>query len=393
MQKRLFITTGSISLVNTLTIIEQTKDNTEYEDTLLILSFHQSAEFISTNKKIANLHNFKEILFFKKEKEVLKSVNFNNYDFIYSVTVSRFYNEYRKHNNVYIFDEGPGSLKSDIRKLTNLKGLYVSKFINKFSFVNEPDNIPNYEMNTAIFNEISSKIIKIFNEQEILETGKNALFIGHYIYRKLGDETAINFYVRNIEYLMDRGYTVYFKAHPRDNDVILPVLLEKYQDNQKFKCLKNSLPIEIYDYNFDIVVGSYSGTLVSIPHYRKISAVNLPLKELYHSSAGLGFKKFFALYDFYVPALSEMDDVIGKDKEIIWARYASIIDKKPLLKDNINLKEILRFYPNVLNDVLFGALGLFCNKTTKNQLKDFGRRNFYKMIEKLLESELKNDKA
>lgn len=380
MKKRLFITTGSISLINAISLIKQTKEK-ESEDTLIILSFSLSDEFKKTNEKIASLVNFKKILYFKKESEIARNINFKDFDEVYSTTAAKLYKKLNNHKNVFIFDEGPGSVRTRLGKFNNIKGIYSTKFIDKFSFVDPPKNAFSAIIDVDVFNKTSKDVLNLFSlANPPLLTNKNVLFIGHYIYRALGDETALSFYKKYIDYFISKGYSVYFKAHPRDNDIILPKLVEDYKNNSNFNLLNNSLPIEIYDFNFDIIAGSYSGTLVSIPHYRKIPAIHLPLKELYSSSVGLGFKQFFALYDEYIPRLDEMEEVIGLDKETIYEKYLQVLKDKPELKDNLRLKKILLYKPNVLKDVFFGFLALFFKKEQKKKLKDIARSDFYKLL-------------
>ena len=381
MKKRLFVSTGSISLINVLAIIEQTKTDEDFQDTLAIISFAQSEEFINSTNKIAGLHKFINIVYFKKERELLNTFNFDDFDIVYSSAFPKFYSKLNKHKFAYVYEEGPGSARSNISTLNSVKGFFITPYINKFSYMYSPKNANIQDINKETFYNISKKIIQLFNENENLETEKNVLFIGHYVYRKLGDNVALDFYKKYISYFIEKGYTVYFKGHPRDNDVILPQIKEFYNNEDKLKFLNNSLPIEIYDYNFDIITGAYSGTLVSIPHFRNIPSINLPLKDLYYAPVGLGFKKFFALYDEYCPSLEEMEDVIGKSKDKIQERYWEIINSKIDLDKHEKLKEIFCYRPNVVLDVICGFVGLFCNEKNKLKIKNFGRRSFYKKID------------
>lgn len=383
MKKRLFITTGSISLVNALIIIDMLKMNEEIsEDTLAVLSFHQSPQFINFTKKIAGLHNFKQISFFNWEKQLKNEFKFQNFDEIYSVPLPKLFKNLNNHKSGYLFDEGPGYASFDMRKYKNLKGYYITTFLDKLRLIDTPKSIPVFEITKEAFFKKSAEIIALLGENEHIQTEKNILFIGHYIYRKLGDNVAIAFYKKYLDYFINKGYTVYFKGHPRDNDVILPILEKEYSGNEKFKLLENALPIEIYNYNFDLIVGAYSGTLVSIPHYRNIPAINLPFKELYHAPVGIGFKQYFALYDEYIPTFNDMEEVIGKSKEEIYQRYLQILDKKPNINNNEKLKRILMYKPNKFNDVVFGILALFVKDANKKaRIKDMGRKSFFKMLE------------
>ncbi len=350
MKKRLFLTTGLISLINALCIIKQNAQ-ADFEDTLVIISFSQDENFVNTNRKIASCHNFSKIYFLKKEKELFSLFDLNNFDCIYSATFSIIYNRLNRYKNLYIFDEGPGSVTTDLTALKNLKGIYSPCFLNKLSIFNVNKNVKRIETDSDVFKKVSKTVVNLLNEDTKPKTSKNVLFIGHYVYRRLSDKKALEFYKKYIDYFINLNYDVYLKTHPRDIDTIVPVLENDYKNNSKFHILKTGLPIEAYDYNFDLVIGSYSGTLVTLAHFRKIPSLQLPMYELYGCNFGLGYKKFFVLYDAYTPKFEEMEDVLSKTKEEIWHRYIKIINKKQKLSDNTELKNIILYKRNILNSL------------------------------------------
>lgn len=375
--KRLFITTGLISLVNALTIIGDSQEN----DDLVILSFNQSEDFINTSNKIAQLHKFDNIMFFKKEKEIVKEINFQAYNELYCATLTKLYPFLKKHPNWSIFEEGPGYAITDLKNCKNLKNCFIAKYLDKFDIIDKENVIKHVPIKKDNFSEISSKILNLMQTPKELVTQRNILFIGHYIYRKLGDEFALKFYKEYINYFMNLGYNVYLKAHPRDKDYILPILEQEFVDNKLFHILDTSLPIEIYSFNFDAVVGAYSGTLVSLPHYNRISAINLPLKELYSTNVGLNYKKFFALYDEYTPSFEEMKDVLSASKERIWERYREIINSKIPIKNNTKLNKIILYKPNLICDIFCHFASYFCfNHMKKQKIQNIARKKFNKMI-------------
>ena len=350
--KRIFITTGLISLVNTLVITRERNAN-NFEDTLVVISFNQSDDFICTQKTIASLHNFKQIFFFKKGKEIFKNIDIKKYDEVYCTTISSsIFKIFQKPKKVFILDEGPGYGIFDMKRFKNVEYCYVTNFLNKFSFPRKSKNTQYSYIDSDTFRKVSSEILKLFSEKDNVKSNKNVLFVGHYIYRKLGNDAALSFYQKYINYFLDKEYNVYFKSHPRDNDIILPKLKEIYAGNKKFNILNTKLPIEIYNFNFDIVTGAYSGVLVSLPHYRNIPSINLPLKELYYTDVGIHYKKFFALYDYYTPTFDEMQDVIGKSKTDIIKRYNEIIKNKLSIEDNIELKKIILYNPYSVKNLL-----------------------------------------
>lgn len=377
--KRLFITTGLISLVNVLAIIDETQE----EDDLIIISFNQNKNFVDTSTQIAKLHNFKNIKFFKKEKELIKEVSFQTYDQIYCATLTRLYPYLKKHPNWNLFEEGPGYAITDLSKCKNLKSCFIANYLNKFDIIDKENKVKHISINKEKFLKISSEILNFMQTPKKLTTQRNVLFIGHYIYRKLGDEFALDFYKKYINYFINLGYNVYLKAHPRDKDYILPKLEQEFSNNKFFHILNTSMPIEIYDYNFDAVIGAYSGTLVSLPHYRNIPAINLQLKELYSTDIGLNYKKFFAIYDEYTPSFDEMENILQDPKTKIWQEYKKIITSKISLKDNLDLNKIILYKPNLINDIFCHFISYLCSsKTFKQKLSNYARKDFEKMIDR-----------
>ena len=104
------------------------------------------------------------------------------------------------------------------------------------------------------------------------------------------------------------------------------------------------------------------------------------MKELYSSDQGIGFKKFFALYEEYIPSFEDMEQVLTEPKSVIWKKYSEIMNKKVPIKDNSLLREILLYKPSVLKDVVFGILAIFFIKPLKLKVKNFARRDFYKLL-------------
>ena len=379
--KRLFITTGLISLVNALVIIRQ--NPIESDDTLAIISFNQSEDFVETQKKIASLHGFSNIVFVKKQKDIFKVFNLNQFDKLYVTSLTNLYKKCNRHKECYFFDEGPGYAFADVSDCRNVKAYCTTNFLNKFSFAKQVKSIPTLELSKDIFCQVSREISEKFNLHDKLNTSKNILFIGHYICREFGNEKALAFYKKYIDYFINLGYNIYFKAHPRDNDDIVPMLKDDYKLQEKFSVLETTLPVEIYDYNFDLIIGPYSGTLISIPHYREIAAVLLPFKELYLGNTGLNFKKFFAICDEYIPTFAQMEQYFNLSKKEMYEQYFEIINCKPIIQENSRLQEVLDYKPNKILDIIFGIFAIFIkDKNKRVSFKNFARKEFFKKLEK-----------
>ena len=113
--RRLFITTGNISLVNILAIINEIGNFDKYEDALVIDTGKGQEEFVDKQLQIASLHKFKKIIADPMINPGVQLVLHNHYkvDEIYLLNHPLHFKTVLplfKNIPITLIDEGAGSL-------------------------------------------------------------------------------------------------------------------------------------------------------------------------------------------------------------------------------------------------------------------------------------------
>ena len=302
-QKRIFITTGILSLLNTLTVIKQI--NKEYEDYLLIVSFYITEEFKDANLKLAKLHNFKEIIIIE-EKELDKKIeqlNLDSFEELYTVTNFNF-----NHKNKNILDEGISIINRDL-ETNDIKYCFIHDYLNIFDFSKNP-KIKYIEKST--FLKICDYAANIYPLAPPILKGKNVLIPSQYIiYDILQDET-LDLYKKIIRKFIDYGFNVYFKFHPRENVIFKENLTKSFREH--FFIFNTALPIEIYNIDFTLIISFFSGTNITIPYFREIPSLSIVPDKVYTSNILPIDWKFLALIiEQNTLTYKEVEDILKKD--------------------------------------------------------------------------------
>ena len=180
---------------------------------------------------------------------------------------------------------------------------------------------------------------------ELNSNDKNIIFLATFCSKKSSQfftfEELMTYQNAIIEKLIEKGYKVYFKPHPRD--------LTEYKDNKNFKILKTKLPLECYNLKDKClaIVSLFSSALCQIYHYQKIAgfcATDLIKKA--ENDIGINIIKEYSpninlllKIDTKSKTFQELRDEINKE-------YLTFIKDKPLLSEN---KTIEKIYENFLN--------------------------------------------
>ena len=207
MKKRLFITTGNLSLLNALTLIKMNKE--KCEDSLIIFSFNMPDKFISANQQMASLANFKKIEWLHDWVET--KFNFDDFDEIYSLAGLKI-----KHPKLYWFDEGFGYVYKSFCSPHFPKKTYYWNYLGKCVSENEAINS---EPDKRCFLQICQEIAqKDTNKIEIPKDKKTVLIAAQYFLNYLYcPEEKLNFYKELSAYCIQKGFHVYLKPHPRED--------------------------------------------------------------------------------------------------------------------------------------------------------------------------------
>lgn len=352
--RRLFLTTGNISLVNDLAIIKQL-NTPNCEDVLFIYSNMKNPMFDTACKKIASLHDFKEIytlygkitdfrrFFIENKLYDFDEIFFSNqYQFI-------FLSEELYPNAKWILtDEGVGSKMARLADLdySKVDKIIMHNYLDKLDFFGLDKNYFNkiIPLNKAIFLDIAKDCEKLCPLNiEITKDKKTIIFCGSW-WEISGLPRDEYICLQNclIEQLIELGYKIYFKPHPRDP--------RKYIDNPAVVIMENTtLPMECYDIDVDAIVSLSSSASLHQMYFRKTPGFSLSLLERIHDETldlrwlDLLFKKMVTEYTTPINELLSVDAKLYSKtelKKILYEKCQNYVNQRPLLSQN---KEIEHF--------------------------------------------------
>lgn len=352
--RRLFITTGNISLINTLAIINKIGSFKNYKDILVIDTGKGQIDFVKKQLEIAKLHNFKRIIVQPKINPGVQLV-LNNYfkvDELYILNHPLHLNTVLPlfpKAKVFLIDEGPGSLLNyNSEKIENLESFITHHYINKLNFCNIDDiNKIKFEpLDINEFRKIAKTLSKKYPiEIKSLNDEKTILYCGIY-WEVTGLDKGTFIKVQNeiINNLLSAGYKILYKPHPRDNEFYG---LDK---NPNVEFITSKFPIELYNLDVLAVVTLSSTTSISMTHYWDIPGfsnilddvikidkndkINIPLIRLIVKEYSPNYKELIKL-DVKNTSRNELKHKI---KEI----YDKFIEDKPLLSENPSIKQFIR---------------------------------------------------
>lgn len=347
---RLFDTTGNISLINALTIINEEKDYDQYED-ILIIDSHGTEDFRRYNLEIAKLHNFKKIIFTSniRLKTVLLLHNLYKVDILYVMNHPvhlPFLLQLYKKSTYYVIDEGAASLvNAGIDKINKLKSVRTHLYLNKLDFCNIEDikKLKFEPLNIIEFREIAKNLSKRYPiEIKSSKDEKTILYCG--IYWEVSGLDKNNFIETQNEMLnnlLKAGYKILYKPHPRDTEYY------GLDENPNVEFITSKLPIELYDLDVLAVVSLSSTSSLSPAHYWGIPCFsNVIDQALLDNRFNININRL--IVKEYSPNYNELLklDVKNSSREELKRQIKEIYDDflkdKPLLSQNENIKEYIR---------------------------------------------------
>lgn len=341
--KRMFSSTGNISLINILTIINEIGDFDKYEDYLFIDTGKGRKEFIEKQYEIASLHKFKKIFVGYQINSGVVAV-FNNFfkvDIAYVLNhvahVSTIMPLY-KNAKIILIDEGSGSLISFGSGEKN-KSFKTHKYLGKIDFLNTgaDENITFEDMDINEFNKIADILEQKYPiDVEIAPEDKTIMYCGIYWevtgYSK---QDFDNIQKKVIEDLLKAGYKILYKPHPRDNEFY------GFDKNPNVRFITSKLPIEIYNLDILAIVSVCSTASLNSAHYRNIPGFShIKDESLKKSPNGTKMNLIKCMIKEYSPDYSELlkFDVRNTSKDELKHQiknlYSDFINSKPLLSQN-----------------------------------------------------------
>ena len=354
LKSRLFITTGNISLVNILAMINEIGDFDKYEDTLVIDTGKGQQDFVKKQLEIARLHKFKKIIADPRINPGVQLVLNNHYkvDEIYLLnhplhfkTVLSLF----KNAPITLIDEGAGSLinyNSD--KIPNLKCYKTHKYLGKIDFLGleDIDKIKFEDVDINEFRKIAAELSKMYPiETKTSKADKTILYCGIYWeVSGLDKETFIKEQNKLLNDLLNAGYKIMYKPHPRDTEFY------GLENNSNVEFVTSKLPIELYNLDVLAVVAMSSSCLLSIPHYWDIPCFSNVVEKAieYDPKDVVKINLIRYIISQYTPnyhVLLDLD-IRNTPREVLKMQikdlYNNFIKDKPLLSQNKKVKEYVR---------------------------------------------------
>ena len=349
-KRRLFLTTGNLSLINSLTIIKQINEP-NCEDTLLIYSNMNNAKFDECCRKIAGIHKFENIhtLYTSNNdfREYFIKNKLSNFDEIYFSNLYQYIllAKYLYPNAKWIItDEGCGSklARSAYLNYDRVDQIIMHNYLNKLDFFGLSKENMNkiVPINKQIFDNVCQECAQKFPVKlNINKDEKAIVFCGSWwevtglskdAYMKLQDSI--------IERLTNMGYTILFKAHPRDP--------RNYINNPNIKILNTTLPLECYKLDIVAVISMGSSASLHSPYISNVAgfSIDLPVdwkKPLEQKWLDILVKKLIKEYTTPIEELFSVNPKLYSKEElrqILLKKCTDFINSKPLLSQNKELE-------------------------------------------------------
>lgn len=353
-KRRLFLTTGNISLLNNLTIIKQLNES-NCEDVLFIFSIMKNPAFDESCRKMAGLHNFKKIYSFNSSSSDLREYFIKNK--LYNFDEIYFSNQYHFHllskdlfpNTDWILtDEGAvGKLaRPHYCDYDKVKKIMMLNYLDKLDFfgIDEQNMKKIVPLDKKLFLEIGKKCAAIYPVNLDLKPDEKAvIFCGTWWEGSgLTKEQYFELQDGTLERLISLGYKVFFKPHPRDP--------RNYINNPNISILKTALPLECYNFDVEAVVSLCSLATLHIPYLQNTPGFTVPICDRLNIGfefkwLGMLMKKLTEEYTTPVDELLSVNPKLYTKQELknlLMTKCENYINSKPLLSQNKDLIEYAR---------------------------------------------------
>ena len=352
--QRIFATTGNISLINSLAIIKETGDFDKYEDTLIIDTGKGGREFIKKQLEIAELHNFKKNIVQTRINVAVQAVLNNHFkaDEIYLLNHPFFIKKMTSlfpFAKIILIDEGAASLINyDSDKIKNLVKFKTHKYLDKIDFLglNPNSNILFEPINIGNFKEIAQTLAEKYPiNYENNSNDKYVLYCGIYWeVTGLDRQTFIDVQSEMLNSLLNVGYKILYKPHPRDNEFF------GYDKRDDVQFIDSKFPIELYNLDVVAIVSISSTTSITPAHYWNIPCFSNVLPQAINNEDKASTKLNIVrhLVSEYSPNYKLLLDIDVKNqtkqkvKEQIAEIYGNYLKDKPLLSQNKLLSKYVR---------------------------------------------------
>lgn len=353
-KRRIFLSSGNISLINVLTFLKQFPED-NVEDVLVIDTPLGSKEFLKVNYEVAQFHNFKKIICANGVYPLFYFLQHNlfMFDEIYAHNkhhYMRFIQPLFKKSKFVIFDEGIGSIYEQYHP----NNKYISKLVT-MNYCDKFDRLgwnscQNIYLNKNIFIEIANAITKKYPfDINIDPSSKTVLFCSAYWQQFNMNKSEYYDYQNNIiTKLQEKGYKVIYKKHPRETNNI------KIPDGVTItNCL---LPLELYNLDILAIVSIASTVSVHPYYYWNIPGfVDINEKTFVYNENKinhLDVNKY--MLKTYVPNIAvllkyNVEDYTHEELKLLLRKeFQNTLNKQGLLSKNKSVIEFFNKYNNLM---------------------------------------------
>ena len=348
---RFFSTSGNISLVNILSIINEIGNFDKYEDYLFIDTGKGRKDFIENQMEIASLHNFKKIYIGYQVNSGIIAVlnNFFKVDEVYLLnhnahlkTVLKLYTNAK----ITLIDEGPASLINyGIENIKNLKEIKMHKYLGKLDFYGI-NNIQKYNFNEISmqeFNKIREILSKKYPININYDTNEKYILYCSIYWEVSGlnkDEFS-KVQKKVIQDLVDKGYKILYKPHPRDSEFY------GFDRNPNVKFIDSKYPIELYEFDVVAIVSISSTSSLTLAHYSSIPCFSHVTEKAINHTDEKGVKLDIVKHivkeyspDYSILLNFDISNTSKQElKETLNQYYKTFLKTKPLLSENKRIGE------------------------------------------------------
>ena len=367
--RRLFMTSGNLSLINTLAILNQFNLNENSENSILVWSHVASDEFIEISKKISELTeiknyysfcnvSFMDLLnhFIISKQDVFDEIYFPNCRYMFEIAKILF-----PFSKYFVIEEGICvQMKHKSIDYSNVEKFIFNKYLDKIDLANasQEDLKKLCFIDKKEFLQIGQKAAELYPlDLKLNKEDKNIILCGTIAGLGIMSFNEIVEYQNKIaDKLIEMGYTVIFKPHPRDTS--------EYKEHEKFKILKTKLPLEVYNIEDKClaVVSIFSSASCQIYHFQNIAG--FCAEDINKNCSDFGLN-IIAEYSPSYDMLCEIDTnnkTFAEVKKEILCKYKEWLNNKPLLSENEYLQKVYDKLPFIPPSVEFEKIHSLFNK-------------------------------
>ena len=350
-KRRLFMTTGNLSLLNNLTIIKQLNEP-NCEDVLFVYTNMKNEKFIDCAQKMASLHNFKKEYYHSSTCNDFREYFLKNklYDFDEVYFPNQFHSfripsELLQNSDWILTDEGCGCklARSQYLNYDKIQKIITHIYLDKLDFfgLTNKNMEKIVQINKKIFENICNECVKLYPVHlNLVPTDKAIIFCGSWWeVTGLSKERYMSLQNNLFDKLLDFGYKILFKPHPRDS--------RNYLNNSNIVVLNTQLPLECYKFDDVVAIVSFgSSASLQSPYFSNLAGFNAlpfnPNRDLENKWLDLLVKKMVYNYTTPIDVLFTVDSVkYSRDelRTILFEKCQRFINLLPKLSENEEFKQ------------------------------------------------------